>query len=191
MKKIKTLVLFLLLLAINIIVLTLRNPIVILGLFILICMVSAFVTSPSQTFARLRLFMGIAISILFFQMIVVSSMSLEMKIMQTARVAAQLFVVSEVVRVGVQYISPVSLISLFTFLPKNLQLLIAMTFYFIPLTMKEYEIIKHVQISRGLGRTFKSKMIIPIAVIIPLLHRVFQRSEVMTYSILSRGWREV
>lgn len=190
MKKIKTFTTLFLLLVVNIVALSLKNPVAIVTLFIAVCCVSIYITSYSQTLGRLKLFTGITFSILIFQLIFSRSIGLEMMLIQASRVGAQLFIVSEVVRVGVQYISPVSLLSLFTFLPKNLQLLIAMTFYFIPLTMKEYNTIKCVQISRGLGRSFRSRLFTPVAIIIPLLHRVFQRSEVISYSILARGWNE-
>ena len=190
MKKIYTFLALLIIVGINIVVLSLKDTLFIIVIFLIVGSVSMVITSPSQTIDHLKFFIGLAVSILIFQMVFARDLSFETKLLLTARVASQLFIVSEVVRIGVKYISPVSLISFFSFLPKGIQLLIAMTFYFIPLTMKEYEIIKQVQISRGLGKSIKSKLIAPIAFIVPLLHRVFQRSEVMTYSVLSRGWME-
>ena len=190
MKKISTLLALLIIVGTNIGVLSLKDIVSIIIIFLIVGSVGIIITSPSETIGRLKLFVGVGVSIFIFQIVFNHGINLEVKIVQTIRVTIQLFIVSEVVRIGVKYISPVSLISFFSFLPKGVQLLIAMTFYFIPLTMKEYEVIKHIQISRGLGRSLKSKLITPIAFIIPLLHRVFQRSEVITYSILSRGWEE-
>jgi len=190
MKKIKTLLILFIILVINITALAINSIILVSILFLCVCFLSIIVTSSRQTVGRLKIFIGIALSLLLFQIIFVHSIPWESIISQTTRVAMQLFVVSEVVRVGIQYISPATLISLFSFLPKQFQLLIAMTFYFIPLSMEEYGIIRSAQLSRGLGRTLRSRIIAPLAFIIPLLHRVFQRSEIMTYSILSRGWGE-
>jgi len=190
MKKFNTLFILLVILGINVAALAIKDLFLVVLLFLGVCILSMTLTSPRQTVGRLKIFIGIALSILLFQLVFVRSMSFAQIIVQTVRVAMQLFIVSEVVRVGIQYISPAALISLFSFLPKQFQLLIAMTFYFIPLSMEEYGIIKHAQISRGLGNSIKGKMIAPFAFVIPLLHRVFQRSEIMTYSILSRGWKE-
>lgn len=190
MKKISTFLVLLVIIGVNIVVLSLKDPLFVAAIFLIVGGLSIFITSPSQTINHLKFFIGLAVSILVFQIIFARGVPFETKLVSTARVVLQLFIVSEVVRIEVKYISPVSLISFFTFLSRRAQLLIAMTFYFIPLTMKEYEIIKQMQLSRGLGRSIKSRLIAPIAFIIPLLHRVFQRSEVLTYSILSRGWRE-
>ena len=190
MKKIKTILVLCIILGINISALAIKDTLLISLLFLVICILSVALTSPRQTVKRLQMFIWMALSLLLFQLIFVRSMPFGQIVLQTTRVAMQLFIVSEVVRVGISSISPSSLISLFSFLPKQFQLLIAMTFYFIPLSIEEYGIIKHAQIARGLGNSIQGKLIAPFAFIIPLLHRVFQRSEIMTYSILSRGWKE-
>lgn len=191
MKKLRTLLILLVIIGINVAVLSLKDTVFIVATFFMIGSISMIITSPSQTVNHIQFFVWIALSIFIFQTIFVRNVNLETTVLLTVRIALQLFIVSEVVRTGIRYISPVSLMSFFAFLPKNIRLLIAMTFYFIPLTMKEYEIIKQIQVSRGLGKSIRSKYIAPIAFIIPLLHRVFQRSEGVTNSIIARGWREV
>jgi len=63
---------------------------------------------------------------------------------------------------------------------------LTMTFYFIPIIFQESEQIILVQKSRGL-KTF-SWNIAPL--IIPLLHRVFLRAELLALTIISRGYNE-
>lgn len=190
MNKVRTLIMLILILGVNIIVLSIKNPLLILFIFIGIVLISIRLTSPVQTMGRLKLFVGIGISIFIFQILFLHNINITFKFIQSFRVTLQLFMVSEVVRIGVFIISPASLISLFSFLPKNIQLLIGMTFYFIPLSIKEYGIISQIQTSRGFGNSIKSKILSPIACIIPLLHRVFQRAETISLSIISRGWED-
>ena len=103
MKKIKTLIVLFLILGMNIIALSLKNIVAITQLFIVVCIVSIYFTSLFQTMGRIKIFIGIAFSLFIFQFIFVQAATLQVIFFQTINVAMKLFVVSETIRVGIQY----------------------------------------------------------------------------------------
>jgi energy-coupling factor transporter transmembrane protein EcfT len=102
----------------------------------------------------------------------------------------QIATISQLIIIFVQFISPSALVSALSFLPRTWQLLLAMTFTFIPVLIQEQEIIQVNQRSRGLGISWKSRLIAPIAFFVPLMHRILQRSETIALTMVSRGFVE-
>ena len=148
------------------------------------------IDSTKGTVQRIRFFCLIGLAILLFQMVGNTLIPLEQRVYISVRTFLQLASISQVVFVLMKCISPSEIISAFYFLPQTLRLLLSMTFYFIPLLVKELHTIQLIQQSRGLGNTLKSKLYAPFAFMVPLLERMFVRSEIISYTILSRGYKE-
>lgn len=112
------------------------------------------------------------------------------RVSNALRVALQIASISQIVFLMVQYISPSAFISALGFLPRTWQLLLVMTFAYIPILVDEQSSIQTVQISRGLGITWRSRLIAPFALFIPLMHRILQRSETLGHTMVARGFVE-
>lgn len=188
MNRLKILGTFLFLAFFNIFILKERNLVFLLAIFLSIYSISSFFNLHQEVFRRIKLFFLIGIFIVLFQLFFNQTSLLFERMFMGFRVILQIASISESVFVVMRIISPTEIVRSLNFLPKSIQILLSMTFYFIPLLMKEYEFVQLVQKSRGLGSSFISRLIMPIYMIIPLLHRVFQRSETITYTILSRGF---
>jgi len=65
-----------------------------------------------------------------------------------------------------------------------------MTCYFIPGVLIEGDKIKAVQKSRGMNINNIQIINNLASIIIPLLHRIFQRAETLALNILARGYEE-
>ena len=148
------------------------------------------VDSTKETIRRIRLFCLIGISILLFQMLFNTLVPMDQRVRISVRTFLQLASISQVVFVLMKYMSPTEMISALHFLPQTFRLLLSMTFYFIPLIVYELSIIQLVQKSRGLGNTLRSRVSAPFAVLVPILHRMLERSETISYTMLSRGFKE-
>ena len=105
-------------------------------------------------------------------------------------IAIRLVIISLAVVFYLSLSSFSEIIDVFGFLPNIFKLLLAITFYSIPLVINEYEQIILVQKSRG----YKSSVFNPIAstipLLVPLLHRVFQRSETLALTVASKGFKK-
>lgn len=84
--------------------------------------------------------------------------------------------------------SPKEIVSLFSFLPKRIQLILTITFSIIPIIIAEAHKIRIIQKARGLNfHPFKiTKNILPV--IIPLLHRSFLRAEQIAMVLYAKGY---
>ncbi len=190
MNNFKTWLGILLLLVINILILEIRSLYILFPITICIYLYGYFIQSKRKTFRRLRTFIYIGISLLFFQTLFNQSVLLVERIGNALRVTLQIASISQIVFLFVQNISPSALISAFGFLPRTWQLLLAMTFTYIPVLVQEQGAIQMAQESRGLGLTWKSKFIAPLAFFVPLIHRILHRSETIGLTMVSRGFVE-
>lgn len=136
--------------------------------------VGFFIDSPKVTLKRVQVFFFIGASIILFQLIFASPLNF--------RTILQISTISEIIFVSLKWISPSEIISAFSFLPPAVIVLFSMTFYFIPLLTAEQNTIRLVQRSRGTKNS-------PLAFLLPLLHRIFQRAETVSLTILSRGFK--
>jgi len=144
--------------------------------------------TPSRklVFSRLKILLPVAIMIFVLQIIFNQSQSLIWRIEFAYFVFIRIAIVSLAVLFFITVVSTSEIILAFWFLPKNIKLVLTMTFYFIPTIFKETGQIILVQKSRGL-KTF-SWNIAPL--IVPLLHRIFIRAEALSLAIISRGYEE-
>ena len=188
MNKFKVLGIFLLLVLVNIFVINIRNVAFLLIIGAFIYSISLIFNLHQEIIRRIRLFLFLGIFILLFQLAFNHVGTVLQRLTLGLSVILEIAIISESVFVVMKIISPAEIVKSLNFLPKSIQILLSMTFYFIPLLMKEYEYIRLVQRSRGLGSTLISRLFSAVYIIIPLLHRVFQRSETITYTILSRGF---
>lgn len=191
MNRLKVFGIFLLLAITNIFIIKEHNLMPLLIVSIVVYSASLYLNLHQEIIKRIKLFFFLGIFILLFQFLFNQAGSVTERIFLGFRVVLQLATISESVFMVMKLISPAEIVESFDFLPKSIQILLSMTFYFIPLLIKEYDTIQLVQQSRRLGSTFFSRSFSPIYIFVPLLHRIFQRSETITYTILSRGWREV
>lgn len=190
MNKIKVFGGLVLLTLTNFFIITTRSLIPLVTITIMAYGIGICTDSRRATVKRIRLFCMIGLSILLFQILFNQLAPLGQRVLISLRTILQISSISEIVLIGMKCISPNEIVSAFSFLPHSLQILLAMTFYFVPLLLTEQNTIRLVQQSRGLGVTLQSRFHAPIAFLIPLLHRVFQRSETISFTILSRGFKE-
>lgn len=189
MNNLKTWLGILLLLIINILILDTKDLYLLSPIFTFIYLYG-YLQSKRKTVQRIRAFVYIGISLLFFQIVFNQSVSIVERISAALRVTLQIASISQIVFLFVQHISPSALISALGFLPRTWQLLLAMTFTFIPVLVQEQDAIQMAQKSRGFGLTWKSKFIAPFAFFVPLMHRILQRSETIGLTMVSRGFVE-
>lgn len=149
-----------------------------------------FTRTTLTSLRRMRTFLFIGLSIILFQVLLNTSQSLINRLISGIRTTLQLALMSEIVFITLKYISPARIVSALYFLPQKILLLFTMTFAFIPILLSEQRSIQIAQSSRGTGTSFKSRLIAPIALIVPLIHRIFQRAEAISYSLLARGFDE-
>lgn len=149
-----------------------------------------FTQSKREVIRRLRTFVFIGFSLLLFQMLFHKSVPIVARLVFALRSTLQIASMSQIVFLMMQYISPSALIRSLGFLPRIWQLLLTMTFAFIPVLVQEHAIIQIAQQSRGLGLTWRSRLIAPIASYVPLIHRILQRSETISLTMVARGFEE-
>lgn len=188
MNKVKAWGIFLLLFISNFFIIKEHNIYLLLFIFTGIILISLYLNCSQKLLKRFKVFVILGIFILFFQLLFNQTGLVIERILLAFRVILQLIVISESIFLVMKLVSPLEIVKSFNFLPKFIQILLSMTFYFIPQLMKEYETVKLVQTARGLGQTIFSRLLSPIYIIIPLMHRVFQRTETITYTVLSRGY---
>ena len=159
------------------------QPVFLTGLFLL--SLAAFLFFPVERLIshRLQPLLIVGILVLFFQLFFNRTVPIGNRFLLGYIAAIRLLIISLLVLIYMAITSLSDLISLFDFLPRPIQLLLAMTFYLIPSILHEAEEIQKVQKARGMRNN-------PFAVMIPLLHRVFTRAETLSYSVISRGYEE-
>lgn len=165
-----------------------------IGLLIFICSTlligASFFESKNIIKQRIRTYIIIGISILIIQIFLNTGIPFTERLSSAFQAFLHLTILSQIVFLGMKYISPSEIVSGFFFLPPSITLLLSMTFYFVPLLSQEYLNIQSLQKVRGSGTTIRSRIFIPFSSLIPLFHRLFQRSETLSFSMLSRGYLE-
>jgi energy-coupling factor transporter transmembrane protein EcfT len=187
MKKSITILKLLLLLLVNFFVFTTRNPFVFTGLFLL--MILILVPTKYSLLSRLKAIIPICIIILLSQIIFFPDGSLETRFLFGYIAAIRIVVISLSVFVFLA-ITPLSeIVSIFSFLPKDWLLMLLITCYLIPATLTEAEHIRLVQKSRTVYKNRWNVIQNVAALFVPLLHRIFKRAEIISLTIVSRGYR--
>lgn len=188
MKKIITFIKLLALLLFNFIIFQINNPpelTIILAIFLALL----FPLNPSLV-KRLQTILPVAIMIILFQLLFNSSVTVHERFFLGYIAAIRLITISLSVLLFLTLTSMSEIVRLFSFLPRNAVLVIMMTCYFIPGVLNESEKIKAVQKSRGMKSNNIHIITNLASLLIPLLHRVFQRAETLSMTILSRGYEE-
>ena len=186
MKKISTVVKILFLLMINFFVFSTRNPFVLTGLFLL--MVLILIPTKYSVVSRLKAIIPICIIILLSQIIFYPSVPLGQRFLFGFIASMRIIIVSLSVFVFLARTALSEIISVFRFLPKDWLLLLLITCYLIPTTLTEVEHIRLAQKSRTVYKNPWNVIQNLAALFVPLLHRVFKRAEVISLTVVSRGY---
>ncbi|HEX8965359.1 MAG TPA: energy-coupling factor transporter transmembrane component T [Patescibacteria group bacterium] len=184
MKKSITAVKLVTLLVFNWIVFSIRNPLILSILFIILLLLLYF--AKAQIKKRLLAIIPIGIAIIIFQLIFYIWAPFTERFLFGFIAAAKIIIISLSVLTFLSYTSLFALIKLFDFLPEDIMLILMITAYLIPTILSEAEKIQIVQKSRNIKTNSFSSL---AAIIIPLLHRVFQRAETISLTILARGYK--
>jgi energy-coupling factor transporter transmembrane protein EcfT len=186
MKKILTIFKIALLLLINFFVFSIKNPYLLTGLFLF--MVLILIPTKYSIINRLKAIIPICVIILLSQIIFYPSASFEQRFLFGFIVSMRIIIVSLSVFVFLATTALSEIVSVFSFLPKDWLLLLTITCYLIPTTLNEIEHIKLIQKSRMVYKNPWNIIQNIAALFIPLLHRVFKRSEIISLTIISRGY---
>lgn len=157
-------------------------------LFILAICLSYLLQKKREIAQRIRPLIFIGIMIILFQLLFNTSLPL------TERLSAGLFHAGKVITLSLFVFiyttttSPTEMVSAFSFLPKQLQLIFTITLSLISIVMDEYHKIYLIQSSRG--HNFKTLNIVKslTPIIIPLLHRSLKRAEQIAIVMQSKGY---
>lgn len=131
---------------------------------------------------RIKPLFVICVTIILFQLIFNTEVSLSDRILQGSTAAAKIFTLSLLVFLFTTVISPNQMTTALSFLPKKILFLLVVTFGMIPSIFTEAQKILIVQNSRGRKSFF--------SFIIPLLHRTLIKAEQTATSIQARGYDE-
>ncbi len=120
--------------------------------------------------------------IIIFQLIFNSTQIFSVRLVQGLTAALKILSLSLLVFLYTSTTSLTQISRTFSFLPKNFNFMLTITFSLIPVIFQEAKTIILLQKCRGYHR-FN-----PLPVIIPLLHRTLKRSEQIALTMASRGY---
>lgn len=131
---------------------------------------------------RLKALLFIGFSIILFQLLFNFSLAPIDRVWQGIISAVKISLLSLLVFWYTAVFSPSQISRHFHFLPQPLPLMFTLTLALIPALFNEAKKIHLIQISRGYSRKN------PFPILIPLLHRVIQRSQHLALVMTSRGY---
>ena len=184
MKKSITAVKLISLFMFNWIVFSIQNPYLLTVLFFVLLIL--LYIAKAEIKKRIFAILPVAVAIIIFQIIFYLWAPFTQRLLFGFIAAIKIVLVSLSVLTFLSYTSLFSLIKLFDFLPQDILLILMITAYLIPSIFIEAEKIRIVQKSRNIKASSFSSL---PAIIIPLLHRVFQRAETISLTILARGYK--
>jgi energy-coupling factor transporter transmembrane protein EcfT len=186
MKKGITAIKIILLLLINFFVFAIKNPYLLTVLFLGLAILLA--PTKYSLLKRLKVVLPICLIILLAQIIFNSGVSFNQRLLLSYISSIRIIIVSLSVFAFLALTALSDIVSTFSFLPKTWLLLLTITCYLIPATLIESEHIRMVQKSRTVYKN-KWKVVQNIAsLFVPLLHRIFKRSEVISLTIVARSF---
>ena len=188
MKKIQTIAKLLGLVLFNYLIFFVENPLVLTVILLLFILAALPIHYPFLK--RLKTIIPVAILIILFQLIFNTTEPIYTRLLLGYLAATRLIAISLSVLLFLTITSISELLSIFSFLPKNVLLIIMMTWYFIPGVVQESEKISAVQKSRGMNINNRKIVQNLASLLVPLLHRVFQRAETLSLTLISRGYEE-
>ncbi len=184
MKKSVTVLKIILLLAVNFFVFLTKNIFLLSGIFLLITIM--LLPTKYSLISRLKVILPICLIILLSQMIFNSAFSLEQRFIFGYLSSIRIIIVSLSVFVFLATTALSEIVAVFNFLPKDWLLLLTITCYLIPATLSEVEHIRVVQKSRTAYKNRWNVIKNIASLFVPLLHRIFNRAEVISLTIVSR-----
>lgn len=143
-----------------------------------------------KLYNRLKTIIPVGLFIILFQIIFNNSLQFSERLLIGCIAAIRLISISLSVLLFLTYTSLLELSRLFSFLPGNSRLLFTLTCYFIPRVFDESDMISAVQKSRGAQINNWNITQNLASLIVPLIHRVFIRSEAISLSMITRGQAE-
>lgn len=188
MKKVITLIKIICLLYLNFLVFYLDNLLFLIILLLIAIFIGLYLNK--QVISRIKNILPAVFFIILFQLIFNTSIPIDQRIIMGVSAGARLVIISISVLLFLAVTSLSEIARFFSFLPRNILLILMMTLYFIPGLFKEAERIKAVQRSRGLQANNWNFINGTAALVVPLLHRVFQRAEILAYTLSARGYEE-
>ncbi len=163
----------------------------ILGLVLLMAgFTAAGLFSTSNLKKRLKIIIPMALFIVVFHLIFNTSVDLNSRLELGIAAGIRLVLISTSVFAFLAFTSFYELIRFFYFLPKNAVLILSLTAYFIPRVLSDSDTISAVQKSRGMRMKSWNLFKTFAPLIIPLINRMFVRSEILSKSIISRGFQD-
>lgn len=167
----------------NYFVLSTENINILVPLFVAVYLCSMYLVGL-KALRRLRFFVTLFVFLFIFQLIFQASKDLELRFFASLTTVLQIATMSEMINIITRKISISRFIGGLFFLPKSAKLLVTITFSFIPFLFEEQQKISYVQKSRGIKTNFFGSFF----TVIPLVHRVMQRSQDLALSINMKGY---
>lgn len=130
----------------------------------------------------------IAIFVVLFQLIFSPLENFSLRLMAGVTASIKITLLSLLVFFYTTSNSPTQILAAFSFLPRNLQLMLTITFGLIPTVFQEVRKIMLTQKTRGYNPKWWNPRQSLIPLVIPLLHRVLRRSEQIAMVLYSRGY---
>ncbi len=141
-----------------------------------------------RTISRIKLFWFLWLGLTVFQLLIDRHSPSLIAIERSSRSVLQIATISEMFYIFSRRVSMSSILEAFSFMPRALRILLTITFSSIPFLTSEQTKISYAQKSRASGNSLRSKLIMPFAILIPLTHKVIQRSQQLAYTISIRGF---
>lgn len=157
-------------------------------LLILVLTVSFFIKTNRKLSDRILPLLGVGLIIILFQTIFNTSLTLFDRFLTGLSNTEKIISLSMLVFIFTETTSVTQIVSIFSFLPAQFQLMLTITFSLIPVILDESRKIILIQSSRG--HNFRSfnlvRSLLPI--MIPLLHRSLKRAEQLSMVLSTRGY---
>lgn len=157
-------------------------------LFAVVLAAFLFLGVRSGAKKRLQLILTTAVLLVLFHLLFNNHLSLLERLSLGLTAGLRIAALSMCVFVYMSITSLSEILSLFSFLPNVYRLLVTITFSSIPTIFAEADRISYVQKSRGLKSSPLHPFPYTLALILPVLHAMFQRAQQLTMSIVSRGY---
>lgn len=148
-----------------------------------------FLSDRDKIIQRLKALLLIFFLIIIFQM-VFGSFDLVSRFENALIAAGRIFFISLLVFIFTSTTSASQIVSIFSFLPAKLQLMVTILFSLIPVIIEEIQKIIYIQASKG--HNFKKLNFFNsyLPIVVPLTHRILRRAEQISVVLQLRGWRE-